>query len=150
MDSKARRLLWNDIISLVREKRVVVFTSHSMEECEALCNRLVIMVEGRFKCLGSPSYLKNKFGIGYIVKIKTETTDRDHNLIEFMERNFDSCKLKDFSGSTFEFVVTLKSAKLSEFFLKLEENRHELKIEEYTINETNLDELFINFAKEKQ
>jgi ABC-type multidrug transport system ATPase subunit len=150
MDSKARRLLWNDIISLIREKRVVVFTSHSMEECEALCNRLVIMVDGRFKCLGSPGYLKNKFGIGYIVKITTETENCDHSLIEFIEKKFDSCKLKDFSKNTFEFVIPLKGTKLSELFLELEKNRQELKIFEYTINETNLDELFINFAKQKQ
>jgi len=36
-----------------------------MEECEALCTRLSIMVNGKFRCLGSPQYLKNKFGEGY-------------------------------------------------------------------------------------
>jgi len=38
---------------------------YSMEECEALCNRLAIMVNGKFRCLGSPQHLKNKFGEGY-------------------------------------------------------------------------------------
>ena len=32
----------------------------SMEECEALCTRLAIMVNGRFKCLGSIQHLKSK------------------------------------------------------------------------------------------
>ena len=32
----------------------------SMEECEALCTRLAIMVNGRFKCLGGIQHLKNK------------------------------------------------------------------------------------------
>jgi ATP-binding cassette subfamily A (ABC1) protein 3 len=43
-----------------------------MEECEALCTRLAIMVNGCFKCLGSTQHLKNKFAKGYtlIVKIK--------------------------------------------------------------------------------
>lgn len=43
-----------------------------MEECEALCTRLAIMVNGHFKCLGSTQHLKNKFARGYtlIVKIK--------------------------------------------------------------------------------
>jgi len=36
-----------------------------MEECEALCTRLAIMVNGQFKCLGSAQHLKNKFGEGY-------------------------------------------------------------------------------------
>lgn len=33
---------------------------YSMEECEALCTRLAIMVNGRFKCLGSCQHLKNR------------------------------------------------------------------------------------------
>lgn len=37
----------------------------SMEECEALCTRLAVMVNGRFKCLGSPQHLKSRFGEGY-------------------------------------------------------------------------------------
>ena len=36
-----------------------------MEECEALCTRLAIMVNGKFRCLGSTQHLKNKFGNGY-------------------------------------------------------------------------------------
>lgn len=32
----------------------------SMEECEALCTRLAIMVNGRLKCLGSIQHLKNR------------------------------------------------------------------------------------------
>ena len=31
-----------------------------MEECEALCTRMTIMVNGEFKCLGSTQHLKSK------------------------------------------------------------------------------------------
>jgi ABC-type multidrug transport system ATPase subunit len=41
-----------------------------MEECEALCTRLAIMVNGRFQCLGSIQHLKAKFGEGYSIIIK--------------------------------------------------------------------------------
>ncbi|KPP65393.1 hypothetical protein Z043_116197, partial [Scleropages formosus] len=60
MDPKARRFLWNCILSVIKEGRSVVLTSHSMEECEALCTRMAIMVNGRFKCLGSIQHLKNR------------------------------------------------------------------------------------------
>lgn len=39
----------------------------SMEECEALCTRLGIMVNGRFKCLGSIQHLKNRSGPSSII-----------------------------------------------------------------------------------
>uniref|UniRef100_A0A3Q3N5I1 ATPase AAA-type core domain-containing protein n=1 Tax=Labrus bergylta TaxID=56723 RepID=A0A3Q3N5I1_9LABR len=60
MDPKARRALWNAILSIIKEGRSVVLTSHSMEECEALCTRMAIMVNGRFRCLGSVQHLKNR------------------------------------------------------------------------------------------
>lgn len=36
-------------------------SSRSMEECEALCTRLAIMVNGSFRCLGSPQHIKNRY-----------------------------------------------------------------------------------------
>ena len=40
MDPGARRFLWNSILQMVRAGQSVVLTSHSMEECEALCSKL--------------------------------------------------------------------------------------------------------------
>lgn len=70
MDPVARRLLW-DVLTSVRDAgRSIILTSHSMEECEALCTRLAIMVNGKFCCIGSPQHLKNKFSEGYSVIIR--------------------------------------------------------------------------------
>ena len=54
MDPEARRFMWDVInhTSLVHNCSIVL-TTHSMEEAEALCHRLVIMVNGEFRCLGS-------------------------------------------------------------------------------------------------
>ena len=41
-----------------------------MEECEALCNRLAIMVGGRLVCIGASQELKQRFGAGYDISIK--------------------------------------------------------------------------------
>jgi ABC-type multidrug transport system ATPase subunit len=45
MDVRAKRFLWNCILTLTRkDKKSVVITSHSMEECETLCNRKNIIL----------------------------------------------------------------------------------------------------------
>ena len=46
-----------------------------MEECEALCTRLAVMVNGQFRCLGSTQHLKSKFGEGYYIIVKTKRED---------------------------------------------------------------------------
>lgn len=42
----------------------------SLEECEVLCTRLAIMVEGEIRCIGSVQHLKNKFASGYKLHVK--------------------------------------------------------------------------------
>lgn len=48
----------------------VLLTSHSMEECEALCTKIAIMRKGRLRCLGSVQHLKNRFGAGYVLEVR--------------------------------------------------------------------------------
>jgi ATP-binding cassette subfamily A (ABC1) protein 3 len=41
-----------------------------MEECEAVCNRLTIMVDGVMKCVGNLQYLKKRYGQGFTIMVK--------------------------------------------------------------------------------
>ncbi len=41
-----------------------------MEEADALCTRVGIMVRGELRCLGSTQHLKNKYGGGYVLEVK--------------------------------------------------------------------------------
>jgi ABC-type multidrug transport system ATPase subunit len=52
-----------------------------MEECEALCTRIAIMVNGQFKCLGSSQHLKNKFGQGYTLIAKVRASSEVNSLL---------------------------------------------------------------------
>jgi len=65
MDPLTRRAMWNLITNAVIKKNMsVVLTTHNMEECEALCNRIGIMVAGSLVCLGSIQQIKSCFGSG--------------------------------------------------------------------------------------
>lgn len=77
LDPEAKRRIWNVINQERSSGRTIVLTTHSMDECEALCTRVAIMDRGELKCLGTMQYLKNKFSKGYELKIKVkEVTDR--------------------------------------------------------------------------
>ena len=80
MDPVSRRALW-DIISMVSAKRkecTIIITTHSMEEAEALCTKVGIMVGGRLRCFGTIQDLKSKFGHGYTLNSKfLEPTDEE-------------------------------------------------------------------------
>jgi ATP-binding cassette subfamily A (ABC1) protein 3 len=88
MDPGAKRQLWNVLINERNRGKSLILTSHSMEECEALCTRLAIMVQGQFKCLGSTQHLKNKFSKGFIltIKIGKDESQRGDERLEEIKR----------------------------------------------------------------
>ncbi|OQS04045.1 ATP-binding Cassette (ABC) Superfamily [Thraustotheca clavata] len=78
MDPAARREMWDVIVGVLKEKTCsVILTTHSMEECQALCTRIGILVSGQLKCLGTAQHLKQKFGRGFTVDLKLKTPDED-------------------------------------------------------------------------
>lgn len=67
MDPVARRAMWDLIVEAVSQRNVaMILTTHSMEECEALCNRVGVMVAGSLACLGPIQHIKSRFGEGIV------------------------------------------------------------------------------------
>ncbi|XP_053326101.1 retinal-specific phospholipid-transporting ATPase ABCA4 [Spea bombifrons] len=152
MDPQSRRFLWNSIVTIIKEGRAVVLTSHSMEECEALCTRLAIMVKGSFKCLGTIQHLKFKFGDGYIVTMKI----RPHKpgaapdpgpAEKFIQSNFAGSLQREKHYNMLQYQIS--SSSLARIFQLLISNKDNLNIEEYSVSQTTLDQVFVNFAKQQ-
>ena len=40
-----------------------------MTEAESLCNKIGILINGKFECIGTPQELVNRFGGGYNIQI---------------------------------------------------------------------------------
>jgi lipooligosaccharide transport system ATP-binding protein len=57
LDPQARHLVWEKLRSLKRQGVTLVLTTHYMDEAAHLCDRLVIMHEGRILVEGSPREL---------------------------------------------------------------------------------------------
>ncbi|XP_028998112.1 phospholipid-transporting ATPase ABCA1-like [Betta splendens] len=150
MDPKARRFLWDCILSVIKEGRSVILTSHSMEECEALCTRMAIMVNGRFKCLGSIQHLKNRFGDGYTVVVRVGGSPPALKPVEdFVQRSFPGSVLKEKHHNTLQYQLPHAPGALAAIFSQFTEHRQQLQVEDYSVSQTTLDQVFVNFAKDQ-
>lgn len=124
-----------------------------MEECEALCTRLAIMVNGQFKCLGSTQHLKNKFGEGFtlIVKVKgigeQEVEANTQALMTFVESTFPGSVLKDVHQSYVHYQIISNDLNWSQIFGVMERAKELYSIEDYSVSQTTLEQVFINFAR---
>ncbi|XP_041914079.1 phospholipid-transporting ATPase ABCA1 isoform X1 [Alosa sapidissima] len=150
MDPKAKRFLWNCILSVIKEGRAVVLTSHSMEECEALCTRMAIMVNGRFRCLGTVQHLKNRFGDGYTIILRLSMPSQEPCLVDsYLKRAFPGIELKEKHQNVLQYQLPSHACSLAYVFDVLSNNYEELGVSDYSVSQTTLDQVFVNFAKEQ-
>merc|ERR1712129_62923 len=159
MDPMARRHMW-EFIRETMSGRCVVLTTHSMEECEALCHRLGIMVKGQLRCLGTPQHLKSKFGKGYQLDL-TLADDEQHTFLEvdaelktrfavrLIERNQSKVTYELLEDEARDDAET-ETATLADKFRCLETLKQKLPIVSYALNQTTLEQIFIRMAKKHE
>uniref|UniRef100_A0A3P8XSG8 ABC transporter domain-containing protein n=1 Tax=Esox lucius TaxID=8010 RepID=A0A3P8XSG8_ESOLU len=151
MDPRSKRHLWKIISEEVKGKCAVVLTSHSMEECEALCTRLAIMVKGQFRCLGSLQHIKNRFGSGFTVKMYLAVSSCDVEVItNFMQHHFPSTYLKDQHSSMVEYHVPVAPGGVADIFDQLESNKVPLQIKHFSVSQTTLDEVSEGMGRKEE
>lgn len=68
VDPVSRRSL-NRMIKKMKMASVLL-TTHRMDEAEQLCDKIAIMVNGRFVVFGTPNYLKTQYGHGYTISVR--------------------------------------------------------------------------------
>jgi ABC-type multidrug transport system ATPase subunit len=66
LDPVNRRFIWTMIQDIKKDKSVIL-TTHSMEEADFLSDRIGVIVDGNFKCIGTPLDIKKTFGGGYLL-----------------------------------------------------------------------------------
>ncbi|XP_071953037.1 phospholipid-transporting ATPase ABCA3-like [Antedon mediterranea] len=150
MDPGTRRFLWDSICKVRASGRSIILTSHSMDECEALCTRLAIMVNGKFKCLGSIQHLKSRFGEGYTLLAKVSPDDDGqnvHQLKMFIEEKFPGSKLKDEHVGLVHYHVCNSNLSWAFVFGTMEKAKLQYNIEDYSVSQTTLEQVFLNFAR---
>uniref|UniRef100_A0A452TZ49 ATP-binding cassette sub-family A member 3-like n=1 Tax=Ursus maritimus TaxID=29073 RepID=A0A452TZ49_URSMA len=149
MDPVARRLLW-DVVTWTRESgKAIIITSHRMEECDAFCTRLAIMVQGKFLCLGSPQHLKNKFGNIYILKVKVkidEQEDKLDGIKYFITLTFPGSVLKQENQGILTYYIPSKDNSWGKVFGILEDAKEQFNLEDYSISQITLEQIFLAFG----
>jgi len=130
-----------------------------MEECEALCTRMAVMVNGRFQCLGSTQHLKAKFGEGYslIIKLRVRPDEqgidasldaKTQALMQFVSSMFPASQLKDqHEGFVHYRIGRAPGLTWAHLFGAVERARLTYDIEDYSVSQTTLEQVFINFAR---
>lgn len=150
LDPASKRALWN-VIEKAKGNKSVVLTTHSMEEAEALCDRIGIMALGEMQCLGTAAQLKSRYGTGYTFFLAVKPSTPDSAVRGFVDSLFGAANAKILGrgiGGTYKFEVARKAVVLSQVFSQLEspELREKLNVLDWSLTETTLEEVFLKLA----
>lgn len=117
-----------------------------MEECEALCARIGIMVSGQLQCLGTAQHLKAKYGSGYQLRVKIESKRADP-FKQWFFSEFKGATLLEDQVVNLKFRIPKSQRSLAQIFRSIESAKVERGIVDYSCSETTLEQIFIQFAK---
>jgi ATP-binding cassette, subfamily A (ABC1), member 3 len=106
-DPFSRRFTWN-VIRNYKKDRIIILTTHFMDEADILGDRIAIMAEGRLRCVGSSLFLKKTYGVGYQLTID-KGQDCSRRYSEDLVSNVEELGSSD-SRSTCESVEVMSVA----------------------------------------
>ena len=147
IDVIARRELWK-FLKMNKKDKIIILTTHSLEEAEFLGDKIGIMTEGKFICSGTSSYLKNKFPCGFNLNLIINNKIfryKKNELMNELKKIDQSALIKIYSNVILSINFNLiKENTISEIFNYLDLIKNDFGIEQYTISTTSLEDVFIN------
>ncbi|EFJ28933.1 ATP-binding cassette transporter [Selaginella moellendorffii] len=144
LDPASRRTLWN-AIKKAKQDRAIILTTHSMEEAEALCDRVGIFVKGQLQCIGNTRELKSRYGGTYVFTVTGDPSKEQEvgNLVR--EWSSGAKQVYNLSG-TQKFEIPKDDVKIARVFREVGEWKERLGIQAWGLTDTTLEDVFIKVA----
>uniref|UniRef100_A0A8C0LMC8 ATP binding cassette subfamily A member 9 n=1 Tax=Canis lupus dingo TaxID=286419 RepID=A0A8C0LMC8_CANLU len=152
MDPEGQQQMWQTIrATFGNTERGALLTTHYMAEAEAVCDRVAIMVSGRLRCIGSIQHLKSRFGKDYLLEMKVKTPTQVEPLHCEILRLFPQAARQERYSSLMVYKLPVEDVRpLSQAFFKLEIVKQSFDLEEYSLSQSTLEQVFLELSKEQE
>jgi lipooligosaccharide transport system ATP-binding protein len=132
LDPQARHLVWEEVRALRKHGVTIIITTHYMDEAAALCDRILIMDNGKIIEQGQPAELIKKHIGEDVLEV-----DNEEKLVQTLKTEFPEARFETFGDRVHVFTtqphgvferfvekypfksVTIRNANLEDVFLKL-------------------------------
>jgi energy-coupling factor transporter ATP-binding protein EcfA2 len=150
MDPYSRRATW-DLLKKKKEGRVIILTTHFMDEADHLGDRIAIMAAGQLQCCGSSLFLKTRFGVGYSMTIVKEQHCREEDVQQAItDRVPDAQIVNNVAGELSYKLPLAASPAFPDMFDLLDSHLRDWGIQSYGISVTTLEEVFLRVGKDAE
>ncbi|XP_076791657.1 ABC-type organic anion transporter ABCA8B isoform X2 [Arvicanthis niloticus] len=152
LDPEGQQQIWQAIRAIIKNTdRGALLTTHYMAEAEALCDRVAILVSGRLRCIGSIQHLKSKFGKDYLLEMKVKSLEQVEPLNTEVLRLFPQAARQERYSPLMVYKLPVEDVQpLSQAFFKLEKVKQTFDLEEYSLSQSTLEQVFLELSKEQE
>lgn len=124
---------------------ISMLCSFSLDEAESLCDRVAIMSRGKLMCIGRPEELKLRLGMGHHLTISLPD-EKMADLHDAVLGLHGQAKIDTEMAGSVEYRVP-KTVPLSKIVSFIETRREELKIYDWVISQSSLEDVFMSVTK---
>ena len=162
MDLTARRRLW-EMLKRYKEGRIIILTTHNMDEAELLGDRVAIMKEGRIVCDDSPVNLKSRIGYGFHITVELTPEAIDQRtvllkLLTFIRQHLGPhVQLLGLDKDEDQVIVDLRKVRyaipkeyecnFSAFFELIDDALEDYMVERYDVRISSLEDVFLHYTQ---
>jgi len=119
MDPRNRRYVWN-LIQKIKQDKLIILTTHSMEEADILGEKIGIMAGGSLKAVGDSLHLKNRFGSGYRLSVVCDSEKSDQ-VKQLVATELPAARLAQENAGSFVYSLSsLEGENVTPFFNHLQ------------------------------
>jgi len=145
VDPENRRALWEAIWHMKKPNRIILLTTHHLEEAEFLSQDVIIMSKGQISVRGNPDQIKAELGVGYKIVL---------NNMKDRRQEFNS---KFASVLPYFTIVEDRLQSIGEMILVMKRNTNDVVVDmlkqltteniTFTILAASLEDAFINLGE---
>jgi ABC-type multidrug transport system ATPase subunit len=156
MDPYSRRSTWQ-MLQNAREGRIMLLTTHFMDEADVLADRIAIMAHGKVRCAGTPLFLKQAYGVGYLLVAamekyvatsEIEAKKKQDEIEAILKSHIHNVGDVAIVGSELSARLPFDAPNLSSLFAELEQKSERLGISSFNVSVTTSEAIFLKVAKE--
>jgi ATP-binding cassette subfamily A (ABC1) protein 3 len=146
MDVLARRKLW-EFLKVYKKDKILLITTHYLDEAEYLGDRIGIMSDGEYLCSGTSSFLKSKypcgFNLNFLINPEKFSDDNKERFFDGIKKYDPKAEIRIASKGIFTINIQSYNKNIPEIFDFIEQKKVEYGIDDYTVSSTSLEDVFL-------
>ena len=139
VDFTSRTRIWSLIASL--KNKTIIMATHTLEECEKIADKIMILSHGKIDELNTPTYLRQQYKCGYIIDIDAKYEDQIKPILSDYSKDYTIPSQRKGDHITFSLPLD-QTHHISEILKRL--------TFDYYLNVQSLEEMIFNKVQQKE